>query len=141
MDLGLKGKCALVTAASRGLGRASALALAAEGAKVAVAGRDAKVLDELVQELRAVGASDAMAVRMDLARHETLRPSVDAVAEKFGGLDIFSAIPAVLPRAHFSAFRARRGRRRSTKSCCLWLIFPVLCFRTCRPRAAGASCS
>lgn len=89
MDLGLKGKCALVTAASRGLGRASALALAAEGAKVAVAGRDAKALDELVQELRAVGASDAMAVRMDLARHETLRPSVDAVAQKFGGLDIF----------------------------------------------------
>ncbi|MGB3898335.1 MAG: SDR family oxidoreductase [Mesorhizobium sp.] len=89
MDLGLKGKCALVTAASRGLGRASALALAAEGAKVAVAGRSVAALEELVQELRSVGAPDAMAVEMDLARHDTLRPSVDAVAERLGGLDIF----------------------------------------------------
>lgn len=89
MHLGLKGKCALVTAASRGLGRASALALAAEGAKVAVAGRNAEALDELVGELRAAGAADAMAIQMDLSRHEMLHPAVDAVATKFGGLDIF----------------------------------------------------
>ncbi|WP_164230754.1 SDR family NAD(P)-dependent oxidoreductase, partial [Stenotrophomonas maltophilia] len=50
MDLGLNGKRALVTAASRGLGRASALALAAEGARVAVAGRKVEAMAELLDE-------------------------------------------------------------------------------------------
>ena len=89
MELGLKGRRALVTAASRGLGRASALALAAEGAKVAVAGRNAAVMQDLVAELRDAGASGAMAVPMDLADRATLKPGVDAVVREFGGLDIF----------------------------------------------------
>lgn len=89
MDLGLTGKRALVTAASRGLGRASALALAAEGASVAVAGRNPDAMQALVAELRAAGAAEAMAVRMDLARGETLAPAVDEVAARLGGLDIF----------------------------------------------------
>ena len=46
MELGLKGRRALVTAASRGLGRASALSLAAEGARVAVAGRSVAAMQE-----------------------------------------------------------------------------------------------
>ncbi len=89
MDLGLNGKRALVTAASRGLGRASALALAAEGARVAVAGRKVEAMNGLLDELRAAGAAEAIAVPMDLSRPETLRASVDAVAATFGGLDIF----------------------------------------------------
>ena len=89
MDLGLNGKSALVTAASRGLGRASALALAAEGAKVAVAGRNLQSMGMLVRELREAGASDAVAVEMDLSRRETLRGPVEEVAARFGGLDVF----------------------------------------------------
>jgi len=89
MELGLTGKRALVTAASRGLGRASALALAAEGACVAVAGRNPDALGDLVEELRAAGASDACAVRMDLTERDTLKSGVDKVVETFGGLDIF----------------------------------------------------
>lgn len=89
MDLGLKGKRALVTAASRGLGRASAMALAAEGAHVAVAGRNTAAMESLVEDLKAAGAPSAIAVEMDLTQRATLKPGVDKVVEVFGGIDIF----------------------------------------------------
>jgi 3-oxoacyl-[acyl-carrier protein] reductase len=89
MELGLRGKRALVTAASRGLGKASALALAGEGARVAVAGRNADDLQRLVAELREAGATEAMAVTMNLADRSTLQPGVNAAAGQFGGIDIF----------------------------------------------------
>jgi len=89
MDLELRGKRALVTAASRGLGRATAIALAAEGARVAVAGRDPAKMSDLVDELKAAGAEDAIAVTLDLSRHETFQAAFDSVLERFGGLDIF----------------------------------------------------
>ena len=56
---------------------------------MAVAGRDPKVLAELVAELREAGAGEAMAVTLDLARPDTFEPGVSKVAEAFGGLDIF----------------------------------------------------
>jgi 3-oxoacyl-[acyl-carrier protein] reductase len=89
MDLGLTGKRALVTAASRGLGRASALALAAEGASVAVAGRNVNAMQGLVAELRKAGARDAMAVRMDLSERASLAAAVEDVVGRLGGLDVF----------------------------------------------------
>lgn len=89
MDLELRGKRALVTAASRGLGRASAMALAQEGASVAVAGRDPARMADLVERLTAAGAAEAFAVPLDLSRAETLAPAVDKAVERFGGLDIF----------------------------------------------------
>lgn len=88
MDLGLTDKRAIVTAASRGLGRASALALAGEGARVAVASRNAEALQSLVEELRAAGAPDAVALAMDLADPASIKHAVMAAAERFGGLDI-----------------------------------------------------
>lgn len=89
MKLGLEGKRAFVTAASRGLGKASALALAAEGASVAVAGRDPEAMQDLVRDLIHAGAADAVAVKMDLTDRATLEPAVDEVVARFGGLDIF----------------------------------------------------
>lgn len=88
MDLGLGGKRALITAASRGLGRASALALAAEGVRVAVAGRNVAAMDGLVRELREGGAPEAFAVRVDLSERETLAVGVAEAAGRLGGLDI-----------------------------------------------------
>ena len=89
MELGLKGRRALVTAASRGLGRASALSLAAEGARVAVAGRNLAAMQDFLTELKQAGAADVLAVPMDLTDRTTLTPAVDEVVAKFGGLDIF----------------------------------------------------
>lgn len=88
MDLGLTDKRALVTAASRGLGRASALALAEEGARVAVASRNSAALESLVEDMRAAGAPDALALAMDLGDPASIRRAVAAAAEQWGGLDI-----------------------------------------------------
>lgn len=88
MDLGLKDKRAFVTAASRGLGRQSALALAGEGARVAVASRNAAALDDFVEELLKAGAPDAHAVSMDLGDPAAIDRAVADAAERFGGLDI-----------------------------------------------------
>ena len=66
MDLGLRGKRALVTAASRGLGLASGRALAGEGAKVALGARNVARLDAIAKEFSALGDTDVFAVDLDL---------------------------------------------------------------------------
>lgn len=88
MDLGLRNKRALVTAASRGLGRASALALAGEGVQVAVASRNTEALQTLVEEMRGAGAPDALVIDMDLSHPASIKRGVVDAAERFGGLDI-----------------------------------------------------
>lgn len=91
MDLGLQGKRALITAASRGLGRAAAFALAREGAALAVAGRNVAAMDGLIEELLTAGAKSAVAVEIDLSKRGTLHAGVKAAVEALGGLDIFIA--------------------------------------------------
>jgi 3-oxoacyl-[acyl-carrier protein] reductase len=83
----LKGKVALVTGASQGIGRETALALAEAGAKVAVAARNEEKLAALVQEIAGKGG-EALAVRMDVAEAEQVKAGFKAVLEKFGKLDI-----------------------------------------------------
>src|SRR5215510_11693480 len=83
----LKDKVALVTGASQGIGRDTALALADSGAKVAVAARNEEKLAVLVKEIAAAGG-DALAVKMDVAEAEQVKAGFKAVLEKFGRLDI-----------------------------------------------------
>ena len=83
----LKDKVALVTGASQGIGRDTALALAQAGAKVAVAARTAARLAELVQEISGAGGL-ALAVPMDVADAEQVKAGFKQVLEKFGRLDI-----------------------------------------------------
>ncbi|MEU6947206.1 SDR family oxidoreductase [Streptomyces sp. NPDC046316] len=80
-------KRVLVTGAGTGLGRAVALAFAAEGAKVVVAGRSAATLDETVLLIKAIGGT-AAAVTADVARPEDTRRLVRETVETFGGLDV-----------------------------------------------------
>lgn len=89
MDLKLGNRAALVTAASRGLGRAASLALAQEGVRVAVAGRDMEKIKDVVAELRVAGAPDAIGLHLDLSRPETYPAAVDEACARFGGIDIF----------------------------------------------------
>ncbi|MFE5711505.1 SDR family NAD(P)-dependent oxidoreductase [Streptomyces sp. NPDC056501] len=77
----------LVTGAGSGLGRAIALAFAAEGAKVVAAGRTAEPLDETVALIEAAGGT-AAAVTADVARAESTRELVRRTVELFGGLDV-----------------------------------------------------
>lgn len=83
----LKDKVALVTGASQGIGRETALALAEAGAKVAVAARNEEKLAALVQEIAAKGGA-AVAVKMDVADAEQVKAGFKSVLEKFGKLDI-----------------------------------------------------
>jgi 3-oxoacyl-[acyl-carrier protein] reductase len=83
----LSGKVALVTGASQGIGRDTALALVEAGAKVAVAARNEEKLAALVQEITAKGG-EAFPVKMDVADAEQVKVGFKAVLEKFGKLDI-----------------------------------------------------
>lgn len=83
----LKDKVAMVTGASQGIGRDTALALAQAGAKVAVAARSEAKLADLVQEIAAKGG-EALAVTMDVANAEQVKAGFKQVLERFGRLDI-----------------------------------------------------
>ena len=83
----LKTKVALVTGASQGIGRDTALALAEAGAKVAAAARNEEKLAALVTEIVAAGG-EAFAVKMDVADAEQVKAGFKQVVEKFGRLDI-----------------------------------------------------
>lgn len=83
----LTGKVALITGASSGIGRATAVALAAQGAKVAVAARRLERLEKLVGEIAAKGGS-ALAVQMDVTKKEDRERTVAETVTKFGKLDI-----------------------------------------------------
>src|SRR5436309_11966771 len=83
----LKDKVALVTGASQGIGRDTALALAEAGARVAVAARNEEKLRALVGEIVTAGGQ-AFAVKMDVADAEQVKAGFKQVLEKFGRLDI-----------------------------------------------------
>jgi len=83
----LKDKVAVVTGASQGIGRETALALAQAGAKVVVAARNEEKLAALVAEITAAGG-EAFAVKMDVADAEQVKAGFKQVIEKFARLDI-----------------------------------------------------
>jgi 3-oxoacyl-[acyl-carrier protein] reductase len=84
----LKDKVALVTGASQGIGRDTALALSEAGAKVAVAARNEEKLAALVNEVVGLEGGQALAVKMDVADAEQVKAGFKQVLEKFGRLDI-----------------------------------------------------
>jgi 3-oxoacyl-[acyl-carrier protein] reductase len=88
MDLGLKGKRALVMGGSKGLGRSIADALAAEGAVVTVSGREQASLDKVASELKSLGAPAAHGIVADVARGEEMDRLADAAVAAMGGVDI-----------------------------------------------------
>ena len=88
MDLELKDKVAIVGGASKGLGRACAQVLAAEGATVALCSRSQADLEKAAQEIRDTTGRDVLAFAGDLDRHDTIRNLIAATVERFGRLDI-----------------------------------------------------
>lgn len=88
MELGLMGKCALVCAASRGLGKASARALAAEGAAVAICGRHADTLERAAVEIEAATGARVVPIVADVGRREDIARLIATTVADLGGLDI-----------------------------------------------------
>lgn len=91
MDLGLKDRVALVTAGSQGLGYASAAALAAEGARVAITGRTADVLERAARQLREESGAEVLSLAGDITVSTEPARVVEAVVERFGRLDVLVA--------------------------------------------------
>jgi len=87
MDLGLAGRSAVVTGASRGLGRAIAEALAAEGVKVTLAARGGETLEQTAAAMRATGAT-VHTVSGDVTNAEDCARIIDEAVQAHGGLDI-----------------------------------------------------
>jgi len=88
MNLGLKGKNAVVFAASRGLGKGAALALAAEGARVAICARDMEALNKTAQEIVQATSAEVFAQQADVKEKEQIEKFIGAVAKKWGGVDV-----------------------------------------------------
>jgi 3-oxoacyl-[acyl-carrier protein] reductase len=84
----LKGKVAVVTGGTRGIGYSIAEALLAEGAKVFVCGRDQGFLKTALEKLRRAGPDRVDGMVADVRSYEDCRKLVHAAAERFGGLDI-----------------------------------------------------
>ena len=86
MNLGIAGRVALVTASSKGLGRASALALAEEGCKVAICARGEEALWATEKELAA--HTEVLALVEDVTQPDAPQRLVEATVERFDGIDI-----------------------------------------------------
>ena len=88
MDLGLTGKCAIVCAASKGLGRASALALAREGASIVMCARRADALEQAAREIRGETGATVLAVPADVGVQADADRLIRTAADSLGGIDV-----------------------------------------------------
>jgi len=103
MELGLKGRKAFITGASRGIGRAIAQAFAAEEIQLALFGRDMQRCNAVADELRARHAGlNIVVTRLDLEEPDHVKPAVDSAARALGGVDI-------LVNCAGGAYRGRLG--------------------------------
>lgn len=88
MDLGLKGKAAIVTGGSEGIGKAAALSMAREGAGVAICARRKDVLEQAGEEIRRASGSEVVTVQADVSKKADIERVVKGAADRFGRIDI-----------------------------------------------------
>ncbi|HEX6227914.1 MAG TPA: SDR family oxidoreductase [Solirubrobacterales bacterium] len=88
MDLGLKGRCCVVTGASRGIGRETARQLCAEGAKVLLVARNSERLTAAAEEAAGEGAGEAATLSLDITAEEAGERMLAAAGEHFGGVEV-----------------------------------------------------
>src|ERR1700719_2138348 len=131
MDLGLQGKVALITGASRGLGRAMAHALADEGMCVSICARTESALNEAVAALTKAGSNQrpAMGLVADMTKPDAAQKWIDETVKRFGGIDVLvnnagTARPGALAELPESAWQEQFD---------LNLFAPVRLARMCAP--------
>jgi 3-oxoacyl-[acyl-carrier protein] reductase len=103
MDLGIKNKVAFVSASSQGLGKSSAVALAKEGAHVAICGRNQELLRQTAGEIKALGVK-VLSLEGDLSSAADCRRFVDATLAEFGSVDILVTNTGGPPTGKFESF-------------------------------------
>lgn len=104
MDLGLKGKVAMVAGASRGLGFAVAKMLASEGASVSIASRNPSAIDAAANKIRQETGSAALGAAVDVRSAEALEGWHRATVERFGGVDLLVTNSGGPPAGPVEAF-------------------------------------
>jgi 3-oxoacyl-[acyl-carrier protein] reductase len=109
VDLQLAGKVALVTAASKGLGRATAETLGGEGMKVAVASRDLAALKDVAATIDE-GGGESLPLELDLSRSESIDAVVDRVLERWGRIDVLVANAPGPPAGPFGSISRQQWR-------------------------------
>jgi 3-oxoacyl-[acyl-carrier protein] reductase len=110
MDLGISGRPALVAAASKGLGKGCAAALAAEGARVAICARDGGALEATRDEIAEATGATVVAITADVSREEDARRFVREGAEALGGCQILVANAGGPPTGRFEDFSDQEVR-------------------------------
>ena len=108
MELGLDGKVAIVTGGSKGIGRATALGLVAEGASVLVCARGKEALDEVVATVDAAARERVAALPADLTDGAAIKRVVAHCVEQFGRVDIGQQQPVRQRTEHAAAERFRK---------------------------------
>src|SRR5262249_5593193 len=106
MDLGLRGKVALVAAASKGLGRAVAEELAAEGAQLAICSRDARAIEAVGPEIAQQSGVPVLARAADVSRAADVAAFAGAVLERFGHVDVLFTNSGGPPPGRFETLDA-----------------------------------
>ncbi len=109
MDLGLKGKTAIVTGGALGLGRTCALALAGEGVNVAIADINEQEANDVVHKIQGLG-SEGLFIKTDVSQSDHVNTMVDQVIRKFGRIDIlFSNAGIVGPQGPWWELPEKEG--------------------------------
>jgi len=104
VDLGLRGKVALVAGASQGMGKAIALGFAREGAKVSICSRGEAALKEAAEMIRRETGGDVMSIVADMTKPEDIQKFVTSSAEKFGRIDVVVTNAGGPPPGEFMKF-------------------------------------
>ena len=110
MDLGIRGRVAIVAAASSGLGKATAMELAAEGARVAINARSEQQLQTAASEIQSATGADVLAIAGDVINEDLVRKLVSETRDKFGSVDILVANAGGPPAGFFDDFNAQHYR-------------------------------
>jgi 3-oxoacyl-[acyl-carrier protein] reductase len=100
VELGLKGKVAVVTGGTEGIGKATAVRLAEEGAHVAICARRRQLLDEAAREIEKTGGQ-VLAVEADMSKSADVERFMKAVIERFGRIDILVNNAGTSARGNF----------------------------------------
>jgi len=104
MDLGLRGKVALVSGASQGMGRAIAMGFAREGAKMSICARGEARLKEAAEMIRAATGGEVLALGADMTSYEDIQRFVARTVERFGRLDVIVTNAGGPPPGEFMKF-------------------------------------
>jgi len=110
MDFGLTGRVAIVAAASSGLGKATALELASEGARVVINGRNAGRLQKAAADIQTATGNEVFAIAGDVTDNALVRNLIAETRSRFGSIDILVANAGGPPAGFFDDFTANHYR-------------------------------